>query len=173
MPAYGEVMADPTITQRSARYRRKLIAERGMQRVEVIVPVSFAEDVRRFARSLGHRDGAPISDRPNTEAINDRAKLIYARHVARALRQNPALMDKAKEVVARWLEKNPTTPYALEWRSILNQGVDRVCAVLRGRSEEDRRIRLNSPFFSLPELSITNVETRRKLWRRAKLILAR
>ena len=45
-------MTDRTITQRNARYRRRLAADRNWRRVEVIVPADKADELRDFARRL-------------------------------------------------------------------------------------------------------------------------
>ena len=45
-------MADRTITQRNARYRKRLVADRNWRRVEVMVPADRAGELRAFARRL-------------------------------------------------------------------------------------------------------------------------
>ena len=161
-------MTDRTITERSGRYRQKLIRERGMKRVEVIVPSALAADVRRFARSLQQASEVRRRrDEPNAEAVNDRAKLIYGHLIARRLRENPHLLDAAKDVVNVWLARTEA-PEAQAWRRILERGLDDTRHVLTGRSRRDHELRLSAPFFVMPEFAITDIDSRRKLWRLAR-----
>lgn len=149
------------ITQRSARYRRKLASERGLRRVEVVVPADMADDLKSYAARL--RDLDLRRRRPDAEAVNDRAKLLHHRLVARRLRQRPGLLIDARQRLDRLAGDD-----LREWETLLRQPLDRVCAVIIGRSSEAYRLRLSSPFRFVPELSITDEPLRRRLWRLAR-----
>ena len=48
-------MPDRTITQRNARYRKRLATDRNWRRVEVMVPADRADELRAFARRLAKK----------------------------------------------------------------------------------------------------------------------
>lgn len=160
-------MTDRTITQRSARYRRKLTAERNWRRVEVFVPVARVEELKAFAQQLRERP------RTSPEQINDRLKLLYHRLVARQLRSNPALIDKVRAVVETPPYSRLDRIYVDEWRRLMEQPVSAISSVLTGRSAEARRLRLSSPFPYVDGLKINDEHLRRRLWRVAKKPFAR
>ena len=149
------------ITQRSARYRKKLTGERGLRRVEVVIPADMVDDLKSYAAQL--RDLDLRRRRPNAEAVNDRAKLLHHRLVARGLRQRPELLTEARQMLSRL-----TGDDLREWEALLRQPLDQVCAVIIGRSSDAYRLRLSSPFRFVPELSITDEPLRRRLWRLAR-----
>ena len=55
-------MPDRTITQRNARYRKRLAADRNWRRVEVTVPADRADELRAFASRL-RADETPAPSR--------------------------------------------------------------------------------------------------------------
>jgi hypothetical protein len=159
-------MPDRTITQRNARYRRRL-AQHGLRRIEVFVPEDRIPELKAFARSLR------TTSRPNPELINDRAKLLYHRLVARRLRHEPALISRAKDVIARQ-PFSSSGPHVVEvWRRLLNGPTDLLMRELVGRSAEARRLRLSSPFPFVDELKIDDEQLRRRFWRVAKRVFVR
>lgn len=152
---------DRTITQRNARYRRRLAEQQGLRRVEVFVPEDRAEELRAFARELRERP------RPNAEQVNDRAKLLYHRLVARRLRRDPELLASVRDI----LRKPPFTAasqWADDWRRLLNAPLPEILRVLRERSSEAALLRVNSPFPFVNELKIENEALRRRLWKTAR-----
>lgn len=155
---------DPTITQRNARYRRRLAEQQGLRRIEVFVPADRVEDVRAFARGLRERP------RINAELVNDRAKLLYHRLVARRLRRDPGLVLRARDVIA---DSSFRAVEAAAWHSLLSGSLPALMRVLTGRSAEATRLRLNSPFPFVDELKIEKEELRRRLWRAARRGFAR
>jgi hypothetical protein len=160
-------MRDRTITRRNARYRRRLAEDRGLQRIEVFVPEDRVEELKAFARRLRDRP------RSNPELVNDRAKLLYHRLVARRLRHRPSLVARAKDVVSKPPFADSGRQIIEEWRRLLNGPAPSLIDALIGRSAESRRLRLNSPFPFVDELKIDDEELRRRLWRVAKRAFAR
>ena len=50
----------------------------------------------------------------HAERINDRMKLAHHRVVARALARDPALLDRAREVVSAWKRERPHASFVEE-----------------------------------------------------------
>lgn len=152
-------MRDHTITERSARYRRRLKAERDWRRVEVFVPADRADELREFARLLRLRP--PVG---TAERINDRLKLLYHRLIARRIRHDPRLIERAKKVVLSEPFARVDRAYVEEWRQLLDLPVAKIAATLTSRSSRSRRLRLSSPFPFVDELRIDDSSFRRRLW---------
>jgi hypothetical protein len=166
MPAYvygvGMPAKDPTITQRNARYRRRLAEQQGMRRIEVFVPADRADELRAFARELRN------PPRTNAEQINDRAKLLYHRLVARRLRRDPGLVPRVRDVVGKSPFAAAAPLWADEWRRLLSAPLPQLLGVLVERSSRATRLRVNSPFPFVDELKIEKEELRRRLWKVAR-----
>ena len=160
-------MPDRTITQRNARYRRRLAQRQGLRRIEVFVPEDRIHELKAFARSLR------VRPRVNPELVNDRAKLLYHRLVARRLRHDPALVAQVKDVLAREPLASGDPHIVAEWRRLLNRPVPLLIATIAGRSSESRRLRLSSPFPFVDALRIDDETLRRRLWRVARRGFAR
>jgi hypothetical protein len=152
--------------QRGARYRKRLTDARGLRRVEVVVPAESVADLKTYAQRL--RELALRRRRPNPEAINDRAKLLHHRLIARRLRHRPELLDKARELVATWVRERPAQDDAHLWAELLRRPVAEVCRLIIARSHEASRLRLGSPFRFVPELRIVDEPLRRRLWQLAR-----
>jgi hypothetical protein len=78
----------------------------------------------------------------------DERSLAFARRIAEELRRNPALIEKAKSNLERWM---PTAsaglrPVLQEWKGILLGPFDGVLAVLETTDERATRLRQSSPF---------------------------
>jgi hypothetical protein len=140
----------------------------GLVRVEVIVPADDRERVRDLAKELRRswrENRARRSSVPNREAVNDRAKLILHRLVARRLRRDPALVEQAR---ARLCEMTSIAPDDLEaWTDLLNAPVTTLAHKLGERSDTMTRLRSVSPF--ILEGVSSDVAWRRRLWRKAAL----
>jgi hypothetical protein len=82
----------------------------------------------------------------------ERRSIALHRAIAERIRQNPALMDKARENLEKYhdqfLRENRPLPKALsEWRDILtNQPLETVMAFLVSFDESAVRLRQSSPF---------------------------
>ncbi len=69
------------------------------------------------------------------------------RLVARKLRADPALLDKARQNVRRWQEQDGSPRLALaEWEQILHGSPREVANFITERSERATRLRQSSPF---------------------------
>jgi hypothetical protein len=77
----------------------------------------------------------------------DARSLAYHRLVATKLRANPALLERAKETLARWREKSSvrSQPLLQTWEEILAKGVDAAVAISLEDSERAAELRSSSP----------------------------
>lgn len=80
------------------------------------------------------------------ERKNDRFKLAHHRLVARALKDDPTLLDEAREVVRRWKSDGRTPSYVDAWAELLSRPVDEVRREITRRTPEAARLRVSSPF---------------------------
>lgn len=81
----------------------------------------------------------------------DERSLAFDRLIAAKLRANPALLEKARSNVARWLESStPAAPAAFrEWQHILDGPFDSILAQLESTDQRATRLRQSSPFAGL------------------------
>jgi hypothetical protein len=70
------------------------------------------------------------------------------RLITQRLRENPAVLDKARGVLAKWMTSCDASvrPVFEEWRAILDGPISGVFAVLEGEVERLIRLRQSSPF---------------------------
>lgn len=67
--------------------------------------------------------------------------------VARRLRDDPSLIERARERVRGWLETGDVArEYAVAWRDALDGSLDELCALLVDDGERARALRQVSPF---------------------------
>jgi hypothetical protein len=79
----------------------------------------------------------------------DQRSLALDRAIVEKLRAQPALLERARATLSRWLEqRQPTVPSVLhEWHEILaNWPLDRILELLTRGDETARRLRQSSPF---------------------------
>ena len=99
----------------------------------------------------------------NSEVVNDRAKLLMHRLVARRISQQPELI----EVVKRNLSTGPRSlTSSQEWLEILERKPEEVCKIITSRSPKMTRLRVSSPFSSIANLQDPTI--RKKVWKVAK-----
>ena len=142
----------------------------GLVRVEVLVPTEDREEILKLAADLRRQRRETSSNivlKPvvNRESVNDRAKLILHRLVARRLRANPLLLEEAK-VRLRSLE-GPAPDYIIAWAQLLERPAEDVANLIGSRSEQMTHLRVSSPF-RLPE-EFDDETWRCRVWKKAKL----
>ena len=118
----------------------------------------------RYHRDLKRELEAGQGQQPNAEMINDRAKLLIHRILARLIRQDASLIEGAKHRLAENPRYHPDDRAA--WKNVLDQDPDEIARQIMVRSEEWRRLRSMTPFM-LPA-SYKDIDTRRRFWRLAK-----
>lgn len=84
------------------------------------------------------------------QEIDERSVALHAAVAAR-LRENPELMQVARENLERWtrnLQEGDPARFAIaEWRALIESlTLEEICALLEERSEEANRLRQNAPF---------------------------
>jgi len=81
------------------------------------------------------------------EVIDQRSHAM-AEIIAARIAANPALLRVANENLDRWLARCAPNSRAvlLEWKSIIESGLDATIEVLRGEGERNIRLRQSSPF---------------------------
>jgi hypothetical protein len=81
----------------------------------------------------------------------DQRSLALHQLVATKVRGNPALMDKAREILQRWRTTvSPRTyPYLDEWQRLIDQGVETCLAAAVEDSEQAAAMRQASPLACL------------------------
>ncbi|MBS1856694.1 MAG: hypothetical protein JST11_15100 [Acidobacteria bacterium] len=77
----------------------------------------------------------------------DRRSLALHRAIAEKLRGNPALLEIARDNLARWSSRdNHSQPYFDEWRRILEKPLPEILRVLEEDSERAAALRQATPF---------------------------
>ena len=142
----------------------------GLVRVEVLVPTEDRGEIVKLAADLRRqrREKPPtIAPKPvpNRESVNDRAKLILHRLVARRLRANPALLEDARTRLQSLA--GPAPDYVIQWARVLDRSAEDVADLIGSRSEQMTHLRVSSPF-RLPE-GFDDEAWRRRVWKKAKL----
>jgi len=82
--------------------------------------------------------------------VHDEISLEMGRRVASRLRDQPALLQVARDNLARWLSQNADAPALVrcyrEWQAVLDRPLGDICQILCDDAGEGRRLRQNSPF---------------------------
>ena len=103
------------------------------------------------------RPRAPGTRRPDAEAVNDRARLVRHRLVARRMRDVPGILERARENA----KAMGATPEGAAWRRILAGSAARVADEVRAKTQEMDRLRIASPLTAAdPLLRDATIRTR-------------
>ncbi len=158
------------VRERIRRYRT-IGSAADLVRVEVLVPAEGRDRILKTARELrdDHRRAKAIRS-VNAEAVNDRAKLMIHRLLARRLPTEPEIVEKAREAVSR--AKAAGAPYGFleEWQDLLSCDPAELRRAITSRSDRMTRLRISSPFALLAD--VKDPELRRRIWRKAREGLA-
>lgn len=119
--------------------------------------------------NVGNVDMPPI----NQETINDNAKLIMHRLVARALSRDRSLVDRSKAALARDSVRFPDRTFIADWEKLLCLPTQELRARLTSRDQEMKRLRLSSPFVTSDGVDFSDYALRRRIRQAAKRIAAR
>jgi len=109
----------------------------------------------------------------NQEVVNDTAKLIMHRLIARRLARDPLLAERAKDSHAKISERFPGWAFVGEWNDLLALPTGRLLRLLTSRQSEMNRLRLSSPFVIAEGMDFTDPALRRRIRRAAKRLVAR
>jgi len=114
-----------------------------------------------------------MSVKLNQEDVNDTAKLMIHRLVARAIGRDPSLVDKAKVSLDRSSKHYEGYSFVREWSELLDLPPSEIRRLLASRSERMTRLRLSSPFVLAEGIDFGNTALRRRIWRAAKRVAQR
>jgi hypothetical protein len=96
-------------------------------------------------------------------AVHDEVSLEMGRRVAARLREQPVLLQIARDNLDRWLRQNADAPALVrcyrEWLTILERPLGEICQILCADTEEGRPLRQNSPFAGvLPPAEVWSIK---------------
>jgi hypothetical protein len=115
-----------------------------------------------------------LMDAPlNQETVNDTAKLIMHRLIARSLARDPNLLDQAKVSLAKMSTRFPDRTFIADWEELLRLPSRELRALLTSRDQSMTRLRLSSPFPTAEGVDFTDQALRRRIWRAARRIAVR
>jgi hypothetical protein len=109
----------------------------------------------------------------NQEMVNDTAKLIMHRLIARSLVRDPLLVDRAKVSLTKISDHFPDRSFVADWQEVLRLPTRELRALLTSRSQDMKRLRLSSPFVTAEGVDFRDQTLRRRIRRAAKRIAAR
>jgi hypothetical protein len=93
----------------------------------------------------------------------ERSLALHA-EVARRIRRDPSVLERARSRVAGWLIAGPTHPhYAAAWERVLSGTVEEICAALLDDGERMRSLRQCTPF-----AGAVDPRTRWRIWREVR-----
>jgi hypothetical protein len=105
---------------------------------------------------------------PNQEVVNDTAKLIIHRLIARVLAHDRSLLDRAKASHAKLSRRFPDRTFVNDWNRLLDRPIPELRSLLTSRSREMRRLRLSSPFVTAEGFDLTHPTLRQRIWAMAR-----
>jgi hypothetical protein len=110
----------------------------------------------------------------NQEHINDTAKLIMHRLIARKIGRDPSLVQKARDALVRSSRcRGEGYSFVQDWSDILALPTTKIRHLLTSRDENMIRLRLSSPFVLTEGIDLTDEALRRRIWRDAKQLASR
>jgi hypothetical protein len=114
-----------------------------------------------------------MSVRTNREYVNDTAKLMMHRLIARQIGRDPSLIERAKDALAHGSQHDDGYAFVREWSDVLGYPPSLLRRLLTSRGDEMTRLRLSSPFVLAEGIDFGDVTLRRRIWRAAKRVAAR
>lgn len=112
--------------------------------------------------------------RINREHVNDTAKLMIHRLIARAIGRDPSLIDRARLSLDRSCsQRYEGYSFVSEWHDLLRLPPSNVRRRLTSRDEEMTRLRLSSPFVIADGIDVSDVALRRRIWRAARRLASK
>lgn len=158
------------VRERIRRYRDTGAAA-GLVRVEVLAPPESRGRILALAKQLRaeHRHAKSLRS-VNAERVNDRAKLIIHRLLARRIATAPGIVDRARDAVSRARAAGKPHGHIDEWHDLLTRDPAEIRRIITQRSDEMNRLRLSSPLARLA--GVEDPTLRRRIWRMARQGLA-
>jgi len=107
----------------------------------------------------------------NAEEINDVAKLIMHRLIARQVRLEPGIIIRARNKVAEIEQKSGSRDFTLMWKQLLDGDPTELRRRLVARDEVSTWLRLTSPFAGITNLPLNDIDLRRRIWKDARRLV--
>lgn len=120
-----------------------------------------------------HRPVQAMGDGLNEGIVGDTAKLMMHRLIARMVRRDPSLLEKAKVAHARQANQFAGWPFVREWQDLLALPPRELAAKLISRDREMVRLRNTSPFYLAEGVNFGNYNARVRLRRAARRVVKR
>ena len=105
----------------------------------------------------------------NAEVVNDRAKLLTHRILARQLSVDPDLIQRARQIISKQRSVGRSYSFLDEWEQLLNLEPSTLRRLITERSENMARLRISSPLGLASGLFTEDEALRRRVVRNAKL----
>jgi hypothetical protein len=108
-----------------------------------------------------------MNTKVNESEVGDTAKLMVHRLIARQIRRDPTLIDRARNVHARQADQFEGWPFVPEWEALLSLTTSELASKLVSRDRDMVRLRNSSPFYLADKL-LKNGEFRLRIARAAR-----
>ena len=109
----------------------------------------------------------------NQGVVGDTAKLMMHRLIARRIRRDPGLVEKARIAHARQADQFAGWPFVHEWDELLSLPPAELTAKLISRDREMVRLRNSSPFYLAEGIDFGDYGFRIRLERAARRVVER
>ena len=107
-----------------------------------------------------------------TDQVNDEVKLISHRIIARMLKHDPSLLDRAKQTLERLHDKYGEIDFVVAWRDVLySKSIDEIRNKLSSRDEHWYWLRISSPFNYMAIHPLSDEKFRRRRWKAGKRLV--
>ncbi len=154
------------VRERIQRYRTTGAAA-DLIRVEVLVPKKSRGEILSLAERLRneYRCKKPVRV-VNAEDVNDRAKLMIHRLLARRMASEPGLVAQAQDALGSRHIEGASAEYIDEWKRLLSLEPNELRRIITARTDNMYRLRVSSPLALVAD--IENPDFRRRIWRKAR-----
>lgn len=109
----------------------------------------------------------------NQEVVNDTAKLIMHRLIARELASQPDLITSARAHHARISARFPDREFVRDWDGLLVLTVEELRQRIVRRDQRMRQLRISSPLVVVERFNFSDVRLRRRIGQAARRIATR
>jgi hypothetical protein len=140
-----------------------LASSAGRKRADGTLSSSRERAISHFAMTL----------EVNRRVVGDSAKLIMHRLIARQIRRDPALVDRARIAHAHQADQFTGWPFVREWDELLSLPPDELTSKLISRDREMARLRNSSPFYLCEGVDFEGYKMRIRISRAARRIVER
>ncbi|MGM4963003.1 hypothetical protein AB7714_05815 [Tardiphaga sp. 1201_B9_N1_1] len=114
-----------------------------------------------------------MGDGLNEGVVGDTAKLMMHRLIARMLRHDPSLVEKAKVAHERQASQFADWPFVREWQELLALPPKELASKLISRDREMVRLRNTSPFYLAEGVDFGDYHARVRLRKAARRVVKR